>query len=87
VLALSPEGDPYRPMCLHNLASALHVRFEQTEKQEDLNESIQYHREALIVRSEGHRDRSMSLNGLADALLTQIEHIRQAGKQSSLLFP
>ncbi|KAG2131215.1 TPR-like protein [Suillus cothurnatus] len=54
--------------CLNNLAVSLWDRFLQRGVPSDLDESIELHRDALLLRPPGHSDRSESLNNLAVSL-------------------
>ncbi|KAG2128483.1 hypothetical protein BD769DRAFT_1639856 [Suillus cothurnatus] len=53
---------------LNNLAVSLWNRFRQRGVLSDLDESIELHRDALLLRPPGHSDRSQSLNNLANSL-------------------
>ncbi|KAG2085956.1 CHAT domain-containing protein [Suillus cothurnatus] len=53
---------------LNNLAVSLWNRFRQRGVPSDLDESIELHRDALLLRPTGHSDRSQSLNNLANSL-------------------
>jgi len=57
-----------RSQSLNNLAIALQTRFEQGGQQNDLDDSISMHRQALELRPLSHPDRSQSFNNLANAL-------------------
>jgi tetratricopeptide (TPR) repeat protein len=69
---LTPPGHPDRAMSLMgNIASALKTRFEQDGDRQDLEEAIQHHRDALVLRPPGHPLRGSSLNNIANALWTR----------------
>ncbi|KAG2128448.1 CHAT domain-containing protein [Suillus cothurnatus] len=67
--------------CLNNLAVSLWDRFLQRGVPSDLDESIELHRDALLLRPPGHSDRSSSLNNLAVSLW---DRFRQRGVPSDL---
>ncbi|KAG2755076.1 hypothetical protein P692DRAFT_20869697, partial [Suillus brevipes Sb2] len=68
-------------MSLNNLAISLRDRFTQQGVPSDLDESIEHHRAALLLRPPGHFERSMSLNGLA---LSLRDRFTQRGVSSDL---
>ncbi|KAG0693351.1 hypothetical protein DFH29DRAFT_1084258 [Suillus ampliporus] len=70
-----------RSACLHNLAIALHDRFEQRSVSSDLDEAIDLHRAALQLRPIGHSHRSASLDSLANCLR---DKFHQRGSVSDL---
>ncbi|KAG1832888.1 TPR-like protein [Suillus subalutaceus] len=67
-------GHTDRSMSLNNLANQLCSRFSHQGNDEDLDQAIALHREALALRPVGHTDRSMSLNYLANQLSSRFEH-------------
>ena len=69
VLELEPSTDP---RSLHNLASALLVRFEQGGDA-DLDQVVSLYRQAVELQASTQPDRSSSLGGLAKALGTRFE--------------
>ncbi len=67
---------------LNNLATSLTTRFDQSGEQEDLDEAISLHRDALEeLRPAGHPTRSTSLNNLAISLATRF---KQSGEQEDI---
>ena len=68
---LEPASHPNRAQSLNNIATGLHIRFEQRGVSKDLDEAISLHREALLLRPALDPERSMSLNNLANALQTR----------------
>ena len=68
-LSLCPPIHPERPTSLNNIAIAVHARYKQSNRMEDLEEVITYYREALTLWATGHPNCSTSLNNLADAVL------------------
>ncbi|KAG2037170.1 hypothetical protein BDR03DRAFT_819009, partial [Suillus americanus] len=58
-------GHPHQSLSLYNLATSLQNRFQQGGIISDLDEAIELHRAALLLRPPGHSDRSTSLNNLA----------------------
>ncbi|KAG1741654.1 CHAT domain-containing protein [Suillus lakei] len=71
---LCPVSRPDRTMALNSLATALVTRFVDGAKDQDLDEVIMLHWEALALRPVGHPDRSTSLNNLATQLSTRFGH-------------
>jgi hypothetical protein len=53
-----------RALSLCNLGSKLSTRFQQSGDRDDLDEAIQLHRDALVLRPPGHPARAMSLSTL-----------------------
>jgi tetratricopeptide (TPR) repeat protein len=51
----------------------LQTRFEQLGDLDSLAEAVELHRQALILRPQGHSDRSSSLSNLANVLQTRFE--------------
>ncbi|KAF9238774.1 TPR-like protein [Melanogaster broomeanus] len=80
---LLPLACPNNATILHNLASALAIRFETQGDGRDLDEAIQDHRIVLQLRPEGHPDRSLSLNNLGNALALFMR-FEQRGDQKDL---
>jgi tetratricopeptide (TPR) repeat protein len=74
-LSLRPQGHPYRPITLNNLALALRNRFEQLGDLDAIAEAVDLDRQALDLRPQGHSLRSYSLNNLAGALQTRFEQL------------
>ncbi|KAG1769943.1 TPR-like protein [Suillus placidus] len=66
---------------LDNLANGLHSRFTQRGVPSDLDECIELHHAALLLRPSSHSDRSASLNNLAVSLR---DRFRQRGVPSDL---
>ena len=79
--ALHPLGHPDRPSFLNNLANSLSIRFYQSGRMEDLEDTISCYREALTLRPRSHPDRSGSLDNLGSALLTRF---KQSGRIEDL---
>jgi hypothetical protein len=52
----------------------LDIRFKRRGNDEDLDQAIAFHREALALPPVGHPDRSMTLNNLAVSLSTRFDH-------------
>ncbi|KAG0696479.1 TPR-like protein [Suillus ampliporus] len=80
-LQCCPPDHSRRSACLHNLAIALHDRFEQRSISSDLDEAIDLHRAALQLRPIGHSHRSASLDNLANCLR---DKFHQRGSLSDL---
>jgi hypothetical protein len=74
----SQNGDLKRML---NLANRLSTRFDQQGNDEDLNQAIALHREALALRPIGHTHRPMSLNNLALLFSTRF---KQRGNDGDL---
>jgi CHAT domain-containing protein len=68
-------------LSLNNLAISLGDRFTQRGDPSDLDEAIELHRAALLLRPPGHSDRSDSLNNLAVSLG---DRFKQQGVPSDL---
>ncbi|KAI6023731.1 hypothetical protein BKA83DRAFT_4263086 [Pisolithus microcarpus] len=71
-----PAGSNGRDVALFNLAVALHNRFKEGEKIDDLNEAIILLRDVLELRPPGHRDRPSSLHELARCLSNRYDSQR-----------
>jgi CHAT domain-containing protein len=82
VLELCPVGPQYRPRALGELSSALRSRFTQSGNINDLDECIQFLREAVSLCPEGHPDRDDYLNNLAYSL--GIYRFRHQGNPNDL---
>ena len=76
-LILCPSGHPDRPMSLRNFAHAVHTRYRESGRMEDLEEGITYNRKELSLLPPDHPARSQSLYNLA-----LVVHVRneQSGK-------
>jgi hypothetical protein len=74
---LFPTGHLNQSAFLHNLASSLVGRFEQSGQFEDLDEAISLLRDALELFPAGHLNRSDSLNNLAVSLIRRYEQSSQ----------
>jgi CHAT domain-containing protein len=74
VLSLCSVGHPDRSSPLNNLANTLSIRFKHQGDEQDLDEAIALHRQALSLRSVGHPDRVMSFHNLGNVLSTRFEH-------------
>ncbi len=71
-LLLHPPGDPDRTTSLDNLACTLHTRYKSFRESADLQESIDVHREALLL------DRGfVHLHNLANSLRSLYESSRE----------
>ncbi|KAG1764102.1 hypothetical protein EDD22DRAFT_1049865 [Suillus occidentalis] len=68
VLELCPVGHQRHLRALGNLSNALKSRFTQSGNIDDLDECIQFLREAASLCPEGHTDRGVYLNHLAYSL-------------------
>ncbi|KAG1873529.1 hypothetical protein DFJ58DRAFT_881389 [Suillus subalutaceus] len=73
VLELCPVGQ-HRPKALDKLSWALKSCFTQCGNIDDLDESIQFGREAVSLCPEGHSDRDVYLNNLAISLELRFSH-------------
>jgi hypothetical protein len=65
---------PRRGQLVCNLGVMLDIRFKRRGNDEDLDQAIAFHREALALPPVGHPDRSMTLNNLAVSLSTRFDH-------------
>ena len=78
VLALRPEGDANRCISLDALGRVLCLRFRVTGVDEDINESIECHRSALLLRTES-LSRSWSFHELGYSLLNRFTRTKAIG--------
>ncbi|KAG2339529.1 hypothetical protein BDR05DRAFT_1003340, partial [Suillus weaverae] len=74
VLELCPLGHQLRPRALDSLSWALILRFRQCGNIDDLDECIQFSREAVSLCPEGHAGRDTFLNNLALSLNVRFDH-------------
>ncbi|KAG2120155.1 hypothetical protein DEU56DRAFT_984497 [Suillus clintonianus] len=59
---------------IKNISTRLQNRFEQRGVPSDLDEAIELHQAALLLRPPGHSCRSITLNSLASSLRNRFEH-------------
>ncbi|KAG2336208.1 hypothetical protein BDR05DRAFT_1015831, partial [Suillus weaverae] len=74
VLELCPQGGQLRLSVLDKLSRVLITRFTQRGNIDDLDESIQFLREAVSLCREGHSDPAYYLNNLAHSLELRFDH-------------
>ncbi|KAF8598565.1 hypothetical protein BDV93DRAFT_593856, partial [Ceratobasidium sp. AG-I] len=61
---LTPEGHSDRPSRLHSLGASLHTRFQRLGDPADLDKSIDYKHQAMLLTPEGHSDRPSRLDSI-----------------------
>ncbi|MFF5496752.1 CHAT domain-containing protein [Streptomyces aquilus] len=81
ILAATPAGHEARPQRLHNLGSALHVRFERRPTEDDLTAALALCREAVDITDPADPDLPARLSGLAGVLWSR--H-RRTGESADL---
>jgi tetratricopeptide (TPR) repeat protein len=72
---MTPDGHPYKPSMLTNVASALLTRFKRLGDLDDLNRSVSTGEDAVSLTPDGHPNKASRLNNLGGSLFRRFKSL------------